>query len=55
MAETTAHLVDHHFPQVPVRQWVITLPKRLRYFLLQDVELTGAFWGQYTQFIIHAS
>ncbi|MES9858751.1 MAG: transposase zinc-binding domain-containing protein [Sedimenticola sp.] len=31
MAETAAHLVDHLFPQVPVRQWVITLPKRLRY------------------------
>ncbi|WXG54263.1 MAG: transposase [Candidatus Sedimenticola sp. (ex Thyasira tokunagai)] len=41
MAETAAHLVDHLFPQVPVRQWVITLPKRLRYYLLQDAELTG--------------
>jgi hypothetical protein len=33
MAETAAHLVDHVFPQVPVRQWVLSLPKRLRYFL----------------------
>ncbi|MES9901001.1 MAG: transposase zinc-binding domain-containing protein [Sedimenticola sp.] len=41
MVETSAHLVDHLFPQVPVRQWVITLPKRLRYYLLQDAELTG--------------
>jgi len=41
MVETAAHLVEHLFPQVPVRQWVITLPKRLRYFLLQDAELTG--------------
>ncbi len=24
MAETAAHLVDHVFPQVPVRQWVMT-------------------------------
>jgi hypothetical protein len=30
MAETAAHLVDHVFPQVPVRQWVLSLPKRLR-------------------------
>ncbi len=41
MFETAAHLVEHRFPQVPVRQWVITLPKRLRYFLLRDNELTG--------------
>ena len=26
MAETAAHLVEHVFPQVPVRQWVITSP-----------------------------
>ncbi|MES9905662.1 MAG: transposase zinc-binding domain-containing protein [Sedimenticola sp.] len=35
MVETAAHLVDHIIPQVPVRQWVISLPKRLRYFLRQ--------------------
>ena len=33
MAETAAHLVDHVFPPLPVRQWVLSLPKRLRYFL----------------------
>lgn len=38
MAETAAHLVDHVFPQVPVRQWVISLPKRLRYFLHPEAE-----------------
>jgi hypothetical protein len=36
MAETAAHLVDHVFPQLPVRQWVLSLPKRLRYFLRCD-------------------
>ncbi len=41
MFETAAHQVEHRFPQVPVRQWVITLPKRLRYFLLRDSQLTG--------------
>jgi hypothetical protein len=25
-----AHLVDHVIPPVPVRQWVISVPKRLR-------------------------
>ncbi len=30
------HLVDHVFPLLPVRQWVLSLPKRLRYFLRHD-------------------
>ena len=29
MAQTAAHLVDHVIPPVPVRQWVISVPKRL--------------------------
>jgi len=41
MAETAAHLVDHVFPQVPVRQWVLSFPKRLRYFLHRDPGLVG--------------
>ena len=41
MAETAAHLVEHVFPQVPVRQWVVSLPKRLRYFVHRDAELAG--------------
>jgi hypothetical protein len=36
MVETAAHLVDHVFPQLPVRQWALSLPKRLRYFLRHD-------------------
>ncbi len=34
--ETAAHLVDHVFPQLPARQWVLSLPKRLRWFLRHD-------------------
>ncbi|MGH8252059.1 MAG: transposase [Steroidobacteraceae bacterium] len=41
MAETAAHLVEHVFPQVPIRQWVVTFPKRLRYFLHRDPVLLG--------------
>ena len=41
MVHTAAHLVEHVFPQVPVRQWVISFPKRLRYFLHRDPALTG--------------
>ena len=33
MAQTAAHLVDHIIPQVPVRQWVLSLPIPLRYLL----------------------
>ena len=30
IAQTTAHLVDHVIPRVPVRQWVLSLPIPLR-------------------------
>jgi hypothetical protein len=33
MAERAAHLIDHVFPDVPVRQWVLSLPYRMRYQL----------------------
>ena len=31
MADTAARLVDHVLPEVPIRQWVLTLPYPLRY------------------------
>ena len=36
MVETAAHLTDHVFPRLPVRQWVLSVPKRLRYFMQRD-------------------
>lgn len=36
MAETAAHLADHVFPRLAVRQWVLSVPKRLRYFMQRD-------------------
>ncbi|MEY3145936.1 MAG: hypothetical protein RL342_1607, partial [Pseudomonadota bacterium] len=36
MAETAAHLSDHVFPRLPVRQWVLSVPKRLRYYMQRD-------------------
>jgi hypothetical protein len=36
MVETAAHLVDHVIPRLPVRQWVLSVPKRLRYHLQAD-------------------
>ena len=41
MVETAAHLVDHVFPRQPVRQWVLSLPWRLRYHL-DDAKLQNA-------------
>ena len=41
MVETAAHLTDHVFPRLPVRQWVLSLPKRLRYHL-DDAKLQNA-------------
>jgi hypothetical protein len=36
MAERAAHLVDRVIPDVQVRQWVLSLPHRLRYRLAWD-------------------
>lgn len=42
MTERAAHLVDYVFPDVPVRQWVLTLPSRIRYALAWDHDLCRA-------------
>jgi hypothetical protein len=42
MAQITAHLVDHVIPPVPVRQWVISIPKRLRGFLADRPQAAAA-------------
>jgi len=39
MADTAAHLVDRVFPEVPVRQWVLSFPFALRYRLAYDSSL----------------
>ena len=36
MVETAAHLALHVIPRLPVRQWVLSVPKRLRYHLEHD-------------------
>ena len=36
MVETAALMVEHVFPSVAVRQWVVVFPKRVRYFLNID-------------------
>ncbi len=41
MADTAAHLVDRVLPEVPIRQWVLTLPYPLRYRCAYDARLTS--------------
>jgi hypothetical protein len=52
MTERAAHLVDHVFPDVPVRQWVLSLPYRLRYQLAWDHELCRAVVGVFLRAVL---
>ena len=36
MVETAAHLTDHVLPSLPVGQWMLSVPKRLRSFIQRD-------------------
>ena len=52
MAERAAHLVDDVFPVVPVRQWVLSLPHRLRYLLAWDHPLCRAVSGVFVRAVL---
>ena len=41
MADTAAHLVDGVMAEVPIREWVLTLPYPLRYRCAYDAQLTS--------------
>ena len=41
MAEIAAHVTDHVLPHLPVRQWVLSVPKRLRPFLHHNPQIAG--------------
>jgi hypothetical protein len=45
MAEGAAHLAEAVFPRVPVRQWVLSVPKPVRYLLAYDAKLASAVLG----------
>jgi hypothetical protein len=40
MAQTAAHLVERVIPWVPTRQWVVSVPIPLRYWMATSKELT---------------
>ena len=52
MAERAASLGDEVLPWVPVRQWVLTLPYRLRYCLAWDHALCRAVLGVYARTLL---
>ncbi|MFH1435671.1 MAG: transposase [Pseudomonadota bacterium] len=41
MNQTASHLLDNVLPRTPFRQWVLVLPKRLRFFLQRDSKHAG--------------
>ena len=42
MVETGAYLTDHVLPKVPHRQWVLSVPKRVRYLFRTERDAVGA-------------
>jgi len=52
MTERAAHLVDAVLPWVPVRQWVLTVPYRLRYQMAWNHGLTRAVLRVYTRVLL---
>ena len=52
MAARAAYLVDEVLPRVPVRQWVLTLPYRVRYRLARDHALCRAVLGVYARVLL---
>jgi hypothetical protein len=52
MTEHAAHLVDEVLPRVPVRQWVLTVPYRLRYLMAWDHGLSRAVLGVYARVLL---
>jgi hypothetical protein len=41
MAQTAAHLVEQVIPCVPIRQWVVSVPAPLRYWMAASQDLTA--------------
>jgi hypothetical protein len=52
MTECAARLVDSILPHVPVRQWVLSLPHRLRYLLAWDHDLCRSVLAVYTRALL---
>jgi len=53
MAELAAHLCDHVLPEVPFRQWVLSVPHPVRYLLAYDASLMSAVIGLFVRAIFN--
>jgi hypothetical protein len=45
MSESAAYFADHIFGEVPVRQWVLSVPPPLRYLLAYDADACAKVFG----------
>jgi hypothetical protein len=52
MAERAAHLVDHVLPDVSIRQWVLSVPYRVRYVLAWNHDLCRAVVGVFVRAVV---
>ena len=52
MADTAAHLVDRVLPEVPVRQWVLSLPYPVRFMLAYDRHLCTRVLGTFVRALL---
>ncbi len=53
MAAGAADLVDHVIPEVPVRQWVLSIPKPVRYVVAYDTKLATQVLGVFMSKVFH--
>jgi hypothetical protein len=49
MSDTAAWLVEKVIPEVPVRQWVLSMPWRVRYVLAKDAKLLTKALGLFVE------
>jgi hypothetical protein len=54
MADTAAHLLDRVLPDVPVRQWVLSVPHALRYRLAYDAKLMGKIFRTFARVVFES-
>ena len=52
MCQTTANLLDHVLPKVPLRQWVLTLPHALRRRVAYDGNVFSKVSRQFTESVL---
>ncbi len=52
MVETAAHMVDDILPRVQFRQWVLSVPKRVRWHMNQKSEVVSGLLGFFLRAVV---